>query len=390
MIEQDVAAAPRPHVVAWESTRACNLACLHCRASAETEPAPDELTTAEVKALVDDIAGFSRPVFIISGGEPLMRPDIFEVARYGMERGLRVVMSPNGTLITPKVAQAMAAAGIPRISVSIDGSTAERHDRVRGVPGAFDAAMAGLAHAREAGVRFQLNTSVMRQTLDDLPALHALAQRLGAEAWHVFMLVPTGRGQAGDEITPAEYERTLNWIYDTSRTSPVPVRVTCGPHYMRIVATRSHRGADAGNGGGSRTAPTDGDGGCGGSARTAPTDGGGGCGGGSRTAATAGMDRATRGCLAGNGYCFVSHRGEVFPCGYLPLEAGNVRTQSFREIYQRSGLFRALRDLSRLEGKCGVCEYAAVCGGCRARAYSATGNVLAEEPFCLYRPRAWK
>lgn len=352
MTLSDPTAGPRPHVVAWESTRACNLACLHCRASAQTEPAPDELTTAEVKALVDDIASFARPVFIISGGEPLMRPDIFEVARYGIERGLRVVMSPNGTLITPEVAREMAAVGIPRISVSIDGSTAERHDRVRGVPGAFDAAMAGLAHAREAGVGFQLNTSVMRQTLDDLPGVHELAKRLGADAWHVFMLVPTGRGRAGDEITPAEYERTLNWIYETSRTSPVPVRVTCGPHYMRIVATRSRSNAGAGHGHG------------------------------------AGMDRATRGCLAGNGYCFVSHRGEVFPCGYLPLEAGNVRRESFREIYQQSALFQSLRDLSRLEGKCGACEYAGVCGGCRARAYSATGNVLAEEPFCLYKPRA--
>ena len=353
MISNDQAAGPRPHVVAWEATRACNLACRHCRASAETQPAPDELTTAEIEAVIDDIAAFARPVFIISGGEPLMRADIFEVARYGHERGLRVVMSPNGTLITPQVARQMAEAGIARISVSIDGSCAERHDAVRGVPGAFDAALAGLACAREAGVGFQLNTSVMRQTLDDLPAIHGLAQRLGAEAWHIFMLVPTGRGQAGDEVTPAEYERTLNWIYDTARTSPLPIRVTCGPHYMRIVAVR----------------------------------GGGGGGGGGHAGGHAGMDRATRGCLAGNGYCFISHRGEVFPCGYLPLEAGNVRRQPFHEIYQQSELFQMLRDVSRLEGKCGACEYASVCGGCRARAYSATGNVLAEEPFCLYRPR---
>lgn len=362
MSAKEQATGPRPHVVAWEATRACNLACRHCRASAQTEPAPNELTTAEIKAVIDDIAAFARPVFIISGGEPLMRADIFEVARHGRERGLRVVMSPNGTLITPQVARQMAEAGIARISVSIDGSCAERHDRVRGVPGAFDAAMAGLAHAREAGVGFQLNTSVMRQTLDDLPAVHELAQRIGAEAWHIFMLVPTGRAQAGDEVTPAEYERTLNWIYETSRSSPVPIRVTCGPHYMRIVAVRS-----GGGGGGSRTAPT-----------------------GAHAGGRAGMDQATRGCLAGNGYCFISHRGEVFPCGYLPLEAGDVRRRPFREIYQQSELFQALRDVSRLQGKCGACEYAGVCGGCRARAYSATGNVLAEEPFCLYRPSGWK
>ena len=357
MNASEQATGPRPHVVAWESTRACNLACRHCRASAQTEPAPDELTTAQIKAVIDDIAAFARPVFIISGGEPLMRADIFEVARYGRERGLRVVMSPNGTLITSRVARQMAEAGIARISVSIDGSCAERHDAVRGVPGAFDAAMAGLAYAREAGVGFQLNTSVMRQTLDDLPAVLELARRLGAEAWHIFMLVPTGRGQAADEVTPAEYERTLNWIYDTARSSPLPIRVTCGPHYMRVVAVRS--------GGGGLPAAN--------------------CGGGYER-----MGRATRGCLAGNGYCFISYQGEVFPCGYLPLEAGNVRRQSFRRIYQQSGLFQMLRDVSRLEGKCGVCEHAAICGGCRARAYSATGNVLAEEPFCLSRPRNWK
>lgn len=373
MSMNDQPAGPRPHVVAWEATRACNLACRHCRASAENEPAPDELATAEIKSVIDDIAAFARPVFIVSGGEPLMRADIFEVARYGRERGLRVVMSPNGTLITPKAARQMAEAGIPRISVSIDGSCAERHDEVRGVPGAFDAAMAGLACARGAGVGFQLNTSVMRQTLDDLPAVHQLAQRLGAEAWHIFMLVPTGRGQAGDEVTPAEYERTLNWIYETARASPVPIRVTCGPHYMRIVATRSHAAVAED---GARTPSPEHSGG-------APA------GGGHPGHGHPGMDQATRGCLAGNGYCFISHRGEVFPCGYLPLEAGHVRRQPFREIYQQSELFQALRDLSRLEGKCGACEYAPVCGGCRARAYSATGNVLAEEPFCLYKPRNW-
>lgn len=352
--------AVRPHVVAWESTRACNLACIHCRASAQTEPAPGELTTGEVKAVIDDIASFAQPVFIISGGEPLMRPDILEIARYGRERGLRVVMSPNGTLITGQVAQEMAAAGIARISVSIDGSCAERHDRVRAVPGAFAAALQGLAACRANGIGFQLNTTVLRQTVDDLPAIHQLAIRLGAEAWHVFMLVPTGRGSADDEISAEAYEQVLNWIYETARTSPVPLRVTCGPHFMRIVATRrSQDGEPAG--------------------LVRP-----------RGAAHGHLDGASRGCLAGNGYCFISHRGEVYPCGYLPLLAGDVRERSFREIYQESALFQTLRDLTRLEGKCGACEFVRVCGGCRARAYSATGNVLGEEPLCTYRPRVRK
>ncbi len=349
----------RPHVIAWESTVACNLACVHCRACAQTEPAPDELTTDEMKALLDNIASFSSPIFIISGGEPLMRKDVFEIARYARERGLRVAMSPNGTLITDAVAREMAASGIARVSVSIDGSNPFRHDSVRGVAGAFDAAMQGLAACRANGIGFQLNTTVMRQNLDDLPAIHELTLRLEADAWHVFMLVPTGRGKVDDEITPVEYEGVLNWIYETARLSQVPIRVTCGPHFMRIVATRRS---------------TDGD--PPGLVRPRGAE------------ARGHLDSSSRGCLAGNGYCFISHRGDVFPCGYLPLLAGNVRERSFRQIYQESGLFQALRDYSRLEGKCGACEFVKVCGGCRARAYSATGNFLAEEPFCTYLPRA--
>ncbi len=348
----------RPHVIAWESTVACNLTCVHCRACAQTEPAPDELTTAEMKSLIDDIASFSSPVFIISGGEPLMRQDVFEVARYARDRGLRVAMSPNGTLITDAAAREMAASGIARVSVSIDGSEPSLHDAVRGVPGAFDAAMEGLASCRAHGIGFQLNTTVMRQNLDDLPAMHRLTMRLGADAWHVFMLVATGRGKADDEITPEEYEGVLNWIYETARVSPVPIRVTCGPHFMRIVATR--RGKDGDPPGLVRPRGAE---------------------------ARGHLDSSSRGCLAGNGYCFISHKGEVFPCGYLPLLAGSVRERSFREIYQESELFRTLRDYSRLEGKCGVCEFVKVCGGCRARAYSTTGNFLAEEPCCTYQPR---
>ena len=356
--DQSRAGGPRPHVVAWESTQACNLACVHCRASAQAEPAASELTTAEVTAVIDNIASFASPVFIISGGEPLLRKDVFDIAHYGHQRGLRVVMSPNGTLITPEAARRMKAAGIARISVSIDGSTANLHDRVRGVPGAFDGAMRGLAACRDNGVGFQLNTTVLRQTVHDLPAIHQLAVRLGAEAWHVFMLVPTGRGKADDEITAEEYEAVLNWIYETARTSPVPLRVTCGPHFMRIVASRRRRdGEPAG--------------------LVRPRGGG----------HPGRLDSASQGCLAGDGYCFISHRGEVYPCGYLPLLAGNVRERPFREIYQESELFRSLRDFTRLEGKCGACEFVRICGGCRARAYSATGNAFAAEPLCTYQPR---
>lgn len=351
--------ATGPRVVAWESTVACNLACVHCRASAQTEPEPDELTTEEVFHLIDQLAAFSRPIFVISGGEPLMRPDIFDIAAYGIDRGLRVAVSPNGTLITPEVVRRLLEAGVRRISVSIDGSTAERHDAVRAVPGAFQAAMEGLAACREGGLGFQLNSTVMRQTRGDLPAIHDLAVRVGAAAWHVFMLVPTGRGKIDDEVSPQEYEETLDEIYEMTQSSSIPIRVTCGPHFQRIVAQNRREGRKRPN-------------------LVRPSRGG----------HSGGLDRTTRGCLAADGYCFISYRGDVMPCGYFPVVAGNVRRQPFEEIYLESPLFRSLRDLDRLEGKCGVCEFRRVCGGCRARAYSLTGNFLAEEPYCVHEPRA--
>ena len=363
-----------PHVVAWESTVACNLACVHCRASAQTAPDPDELTTDQVFDLIDQLVELSRPILIISGGEPLMRPDIYEIAAYGTHRGLRVAVSPNGTLLTPEAVGNLIRAGVKRISVSIDGSTAARHDAIRAVPGAFDAALAGLARCREAGLGFQLNTTVMRQTRDDLAAIRDLAVRIGAEAWHVFMLVPTGRGKIDDEVSPAEYEAILNQIYAMTRHSPIPIRVTCGPHFQRIVAQNQRRDRAQPNlvhpyGSGHRHPGAD----------ERP--------GGSGRQQHGSLDRTTRGCLAGDGYCFISHRGDVTPCGYLPVVAGNVREKPFRQIYLESPLFRSLRDLEGYGGKCGVCEFLRVCGGCRARAYGLTGDYLAPEPYCIYQPR---
>ena len=354
-------------VVAWESTVACNLACVHCRASAQTMPEADELTTEQVFRLIDQLGEIGRPIFIISGGEPLMRPDIYDIAAYGTQRGLRVAISPNGTLITPQVVGRLKGAGVRRISVSIDGSTDERHDAVRGTPGAFEAAMEGLAACRQDGLDFQLNTTVMRQTRDDLPAIRDLAVRIGAVAWHVFMLVPTGRGKIDDEVSPQEYEAILNEIYQMSQSSPIPIRVTCGPHFMRVVAQNRRGDRKQPNLVGSRR---------------------GGHSSGHPGKHPGGMDRTTRGCLAGDGYCFVSYRGDVMPCGYFPVVAGNILQQPLSELYAQSPLFQALRDLDRFEGKCGVCEFRRVCGGCRARAYSLTGNYLAQEPYCIYQPRA--
>jgi radical SAM protein len=363
-----------PHIVAWESTVACNLSCVHCRASAQTTPEPDELSTQEVFGLIDQLAEFGRPIFVISGGEPLMRPDIYDIAAYGTQRGLRMAVSPNGTLLTQDAVDNLMAAGVKRISVSIDGSTAARHDAVRGVPGAFEKAMDGLALCREAGLGFQLNTTVMRQTRDDLSAVRDLAVRIGAEAWHVFMLVPTGRGKIDDEVSPGEYEAILNEVYAMTKDSAIPIRVTCGPHFQRVVAqNRKHDRAQPnlvhpGNTGHGRP------GGNGHPPR--PNRGHPGH-----------LDRTTRGCLAGDGYCFISYRGDITPCGYFPVVAGNIREQPFREIYQDSGLFRTLRNLEGYGGKCGACEFLRVCGGCRARSYSLTGDYLAEEPYCIYQPR---
>ena len=373
-----------PHIVAWESTVACNLACVHCRASAQTAPEPDELTTNQVFSLIDQLAEWSQPIFVISGGEPLMRPDIFEIAAHGTRRGLRVAVSPNGTLLTDEVVQNLIEAGVKRISVSIDGSTAERHDAIRGVPGAFDAAMEGLARCRKAGLGFQLNTTVMRQTRADLSATRDLGVRIGAEAWHVFMLVPTGRGKIDDEVSPHEYEAILNEIYAMTRISPIPFRVTCGPHFMRIVAeNRRHDRRQpnlVGTGGGKHAHQ-------GGNMHAHQGGNSGGHPGDDKHAHPGGLDRTTRGCLAGDGYCFISYRGDVTPCGYFPVAAGNIRDKAFREIYVESSLFRSLRHLEGFGGKCGVCEFLRVCGGCRARAYSLTGDYLAEEPYCVYQPR---
>jgi radical SAM protein with 4Fe4S-binding SPASM domain len=297
-----------------------------------------------------------------------------DIAAYGTQQGLRVAVSPNGTLLTAETVSNLIEAGVKRISVSIDGSTAARHDAIRGVPGAFDEAMEGLNRCRSAGLGFQLNTTVMRQTRDDLEAIRALAVRIGADAWHVFMLVPTGRGKIDDEVSPEEYEAILNEILAMTWNSPIPIRVTCGPHFQRIVAqNRRPEGAQPnlvhpGNRGRSR--PGD---------NGHPVAG--------RQGHPGSLDRTTRGCLAGDGYCFVSYRGDITPCGYFPVVAGNIRQQTFREIYSDSDLFRSLRHLEGYGGKCGVCEFLRVCGGCRARAYSLTGDYLAEEPYCIYQPR---
>ena len=283
-----------------------------------------------------------------------MRPDIFDIALYGTNKGLRMVMAPNGTLITEKSARQMIDSGIQRISVSLDGATRESHDRFRGVEGAFDGALRGIKLAIAAGIEFQINTTITKTNLDEIPKIQELAIKLGAVAHHIFLLVPTGRGKyiVDQEITAAEYERTLNWFYDQSEKTPLQLKATCAPHYYRILRQRAKKDGK------------------------------------SVTFNTHGMDAITRGCLGGTGFCFISHRGVVQPCGFLHVNCGNVTQTSFADIWNGSDVFLTLRNFDNLKEKCGRCEFRKVCGGCRARAYEATGDFLAEEPLCSYQPVA--
>lgn len=340
-------------MIAWEITRRCNLSCIHCRASAENGCYPDELKTEECLKLLDDIASFSQPVIILTGGEPLLREDIFHVARHGSEKGLRMVMAVNGTLVDEAMAQEMQDSGIQRISVSIDGASAESHDRFRQVPGAFEGALRGIRCAKKVGLEFQINTTIIRQNSHELPAILDLAIDLGAAAHHVFLLVPTGRGKdlIDQQVTAQEYEEILTWFYDQKETSPLHLKATCAPQFYRILRQKARKEGK------------------------------------SVTYQNFGLDATTRGCLGGVSFCFISHVGQVQPCGYLELNCGNVRDNTLEQIWKTSSVFRDLRDFNSYEGRCGRCEYRKVCGGCRARAFEMAGNFLAEEPYCAYEPR---
>ena len=339
-------------LVAWETTRNCNLNCVHCRAAATRGPYSGELDTASAFGLLDQISEVGNPIVILTGGEPLLRPDIFDIARYGTDLGLRMVMAPNGTLITEEIAHKMVDSGIRRISISLDGATREKHDRFRGVDGAFDGALRGIETAKKAGIEFQINTTITRANLPEIPSIQELAVQLGAVAHHIFLLVPTGRGKyiVDQEITAEEYERTLNWFYEQRDKTPLQLKATCAPHYYRILRQRAKEDGKK------------------------------------VTFETHGLDAVTRGCLGGIGFCFISHRGIVQPCGFLHVNCGDVTKSSFADIWNQSETFTTLRAHHRLKGKCGACEYKRVCGGCRARAFEATGDIMAQEPLCSYQP----
>ncbi len=343
----------KPRMIAWEVTRSCNLNCVHCRAASSLGPYSGELSTEKCLKLIDEIAAVSSPVIILTGGEPLLRPDIFEIAAYGTNKGLRMVMATNGTLVTPAVVKKMLESGIKRVSISIDGKDAHSHDAFRQQKGAFDGAMAGIETLKAAGMEFQINTTITTNNLNQIKDIFNLTKDIGAAAHHIFLLVPTGRGKdlAGQEITAADYEETLKWFHLESLKCEIQLKATCAPHYFRIMRQNKPKGE-----------------------KTAKKTGG-------------HFHESTRGCLGGITFCFISHVGQVQPCGYLELDCGNVKKKSFANIWENSKVFHNLRDFSKYEGKCGRCEFIKVCGGCRARAYEATGNYLAEEPLCLYEPK---
>lgn len=366
--------APLPpplRLVFWETTKACNLECQHCRAVPQRFVGPLDLTTTEAFGLMEAVAEIARPVFILSGGEPLFRPDLFDLAQYGRSLGFRMALATNGTLIDRDVAESIERAGISRVSVSLDGAWPSTHDRFRGVPGAWWDAVRGIRFLRERGISVQINSTIARHNVAELDDLLDMALQLGCDALHIFMLVPVGCGLALAEsamLPPNEYERVLHWFYDRSKDVSIDLKATCAPHYLRVRAQRIMDERRQGD----RTTPFVAHGT---RLRAAPDPGGG-----------QPLSSLTRGCLAGTSVCFVSHQGDVFPCGYLPVSAGNVRQQTFRQIWSGAEVFQRLRDPNGLEGKCGVCRYRAICAGCRARAYAASGNYLAEEPFCNYSP----
>ena len=333
-----------PRLIAWEVTRFCLLSCKHCRAAAKATPYSGELSTQECYKLLDNIASFSRPIIILTGGEPMMRPDIYDIAAYGHGLGLPMVMAPCGILIDDETAAKIVTSGISRISISLDGATAESHDAFRGVEGAFEGTLAGLEAAKRAGLEFQINTTVSKHNLAELEAIRELAIKLGARVFNPFFLVPTGRGKemADQEISPEQYEQTLRWLAEKQNSPDIMQRVTCAPHYQRIVR-QLHIGGP----------------------------------------------HQVKGCMGGQSFAFISHRGKVQICGFLELECGDLRRENldFRKIWETSEVFQRLRDLDSYHGRCGYCEFRKVCGGCRARSYAMTGDYLAEEPYCLYQPQ---
>lgn len=370
----------RPFMVIWETTQACDLACKHCRAESHPEHDPNALSFEEGRQLIDQILEFGtpNPMFVMTGGDPFKRSDIFELTEYAATRGLPVALSPSGTpLLNAASLGRIKDAGCKAISLSLDGSSSDIHDSFRGVPGSFDWTVNGWKTARDQGLKIQINTTVTRYNLNDLPKIFGLVRETGAMTWSVFFLVPTGRGLQTDEISPAEYEAVMHFLYDASKY--IGLKTTEGHHYKRVVLQRAylekhnlpHEDYFALDG--VYTQLMNGLNEVVASQPNAP-------------APREQIRRTPMHINAADGFVFVSLFGEVFPSGYLPMSGGNIRETPLKEIYQSSPMFQSLRTKEDLKGRCGICEYNVVCGGSRSRAYAVSGDILAEEPYCAYVP----
>lgn len=365
----DVDFARTPFTLAWEITRACGLACVHCRAEAQPRRDPRELTTDEAFDLIAQIEAIGKPILVVTGGDPLMRDDVFDILERAARRDLRVAFSPSATGRCTRTALEKARdCGISRIHISLDGPDAESHDRFRGVRGSFKRTIEILDDVGSLGIPLQIGTTVSRYSIDRLEEIAGLVASSGAVMWSLFFLVPTGRGQASDMVSPEEHERVFNWLYDLGKTASFDVRTTAGMHYRKTVIERRRGESTAADRPGGPPAQFANVSGAGFSADA--------------------MGMSARGVNDGDGFAFVDHIGNVCPSGFLQLPAGNIREQPLAEIYRESKLFTELRDRSLLKGRCGRCEYRQVCGGSRGRAYSLTGDYLESDPACAYEPAA--
>lgn len=341
-----------PLLVIWETTQACDLACVHCRASANPARNPAELSTGQAKRMIDMVRSFGdRTMLVFTGGDPLKRADLYDQIRYAVGSGIRTNVTPSATpLLTTQVIDDFQALGINRMAISLDGADAGTHDSFRQVPGTFDRAMTALRHAKEIGLDTQLQTTVTRLNMHQLPRIAERVAEINGRMWSLFFLIVTGRAQAEQDLTAEEYEQVFGTLYDLSKVMPFEIKTTEGMHYRRYVARRlaQEHGPEA--------------------------------------AHTREVMYRTAGVSDGRGFVFVSHTGEIYPSGFLPLSAGNVKQDSLVDVYRNAPLFRSLRDTSQRGGKCGDCEYTKLCGGSRARAYALTGDYLAQDPRCVYIP----
>jgi radical SAM protein with 4Fe4S-binding SPASM domain len=339
-----------PRVAIWEVTRACDLACSHCRASAVPARDPNELTTDEALALLGQVRDLGPDALVLTGGDPLKRPDLLELVRAATRLGLHVALAPSVTPgLTPAAIASLAAAGVGRVALSLDGPDAATHDAFRGMSGSFAATLRAMAAVREAGIALQVNTSLSRGTVDRLLATSLRVSEIAPTLWSVFFVVPVGRASQADQLDSATCERVFHALYDWGDVTGLPVKTTAAPAFRRVFLERERDGSRTGR-----------------ARRPLP-----------------GVAND------GKGFVFVGHTGDVYPSGFLPLGAGNVRRDRLADVYRHAPLFRALRDETRLEGKCGACPFRSVCGGSRARAWAVTGNAFASDPACAYVPRGW-